>query len=88
MPEIYQVIFAALFAAFIVLVSDKAGIRDKVRDLCDAKRLCWLAKMLNCDFCFGFWLNVIFTATCYFLSSDTSWLFVPIFSAPLTRYII
>lgn len=88
MPTIYQIIIAALTTAFIILFANKSEIRIKLRDWCDIKKLSLIAKMLDCDFCLSFWMNLLFAIVCTFISCDASWLFIPIFSTPLTRFLL
>lgn len=88
MPEIYQIVLTALFCAFIILVTSKNGLRYKAQSLCATKGLTLIAQMLDCDFCFGFWLSVIISSTMFLVTMDTSYIFVPVFSAPLTRFLI
>ena len=56
MPEIYQIIIVALFAAFIILFLGKTGLRTKIRDWFDMKGVSIFADMLECDFCLSFWV--------------------------------
>lgn len=92
MPTLYQIIFIALIAAFVVLITSKTMIRYKVRDLCDenqnVKAFKYISKMLDCDFCFGFWSAFFIAVIMAFMTHDISWLFVPILSAPITRFLI
>lgn len=88
MPTIYQIIIVALAAAFIVLVAIKTQTRYKVRDLCDVHGLKLIAQMLDCDFCFGFWSGVAVAIVLSIITLDLTWITVPIFSSPLTRYLI
>lgn len=88
MPTIYQIIILALIAAFIVLVMSKIETRYKLRDLCDEKGLKQIAKMFDCDFCFGFWSAVVVAIVITIATADVKWIIAPIMSAPITRFLI
>lgn len=88
MPTIYQIIVLALIAAFIVLVMSKAETRYKLRDLCDEKGLKQIAKMFDCDFCFGFWSAVAVAVVITIVTADVGWLVSPFLSAPITRFLV
>ena len=88
MPTIYQIIVLALIAAFIVLVMSKTETRYKLRDLCDEKGLKQIAKMFDCDFCFGFWSAVVVAAVITIITADVGWLVSSILSAPITRVLV
>lgn len=88
MPTIYQIIITALAATFIVLFATVSDARYKIRDWCDTKKLSLIAKMLDCDFCFGFWTNLAIAIIITIAVQDTNYLFVPIFSAPITRFLL
>lgn len=88
MPTIYQIVILALIAAFIVLVMSKTETRYKLRDLCDEKGLKQIAKMFDCDFCFGFWSAVVVAAVITIITADVGWLVSSILSAPITRFLV
>lgn len=88
MPTIYQIIVLALIAAFIVLVMSKTETRYTLRDLCDEKGLKQIAKMFDCDFCFGFWSAVVVAIVITTVTADVGWLVSPILSAPITRFLV
>lgn len=88
MPTIYQTLIVALLAAFIILVLSKTNIRYELRDLCDTKKLKCISKMLDCDFCFGFWLAVLIAVICFAITLQCNWLIAPFLSAPLTRLLV
>lgn len=88
MSEIHKIILAALIVAFAILVLTKTGLRDKTRDAFDLKGIKFMADMIDCDLCLSFWLSVcacISTAIC---SGDISWIYVPVFSTPITRFLL
>ena len=88
MPTIYQTVIVALLAAFTILVLSKTSIRYKLRDICDTKKLKYISKMLDCDFCFGFWLAVLIAVICFAITLQHSWLIAPFLSAPITRLLV
>lgn len=88
MPTIYQIVILALIAAFIVLVMSKTETRYKLRDLCDEKGLKQIAKMFDCDFCFGFWSAVVVAIIITIATADVMWIIAPIMSAPITRFLV
>lgn len=88
MPTIYQIIVLALIAAFIVLVMSKTETRYKLCDWCDEKGFKQIAKMFDCDFCFGFWSAVVVAIVITIVTADVGWLISPILSAPITRFLV
>lgn len=88
MPTIYQIIITALAAAFLVSFATASDARYEIRDWCDTKKLSIIAKMLDCDFCFSFWTNLIVAIIISIVTQDASYLLVPIFSAPITRFLL
>lgn len=88
MSTIYQTVIVALLSAFIILVLSKTNIRYKLRDLCDVKKLNYISEMLDCDFCFGFWLAVLIAVICFAITLQCNWLIAPFLSAPLTRLLV
>lgn len=88
MPTIYQTVIVALSAAFTILVLSKTNIRYTLRDMCDAKKLKHISKMLDCDFCFGFWLAVLIAVISFAITLQCNWLITPFLSAPLTRLLV
>lgn len=88
MPTIYQIITIALFVAFIILVLNKNGYREIARNFCDKINLSLIAKMLDCDLCFSFWLSLFICLLLTFILRDVSFLLIPIFSTPITRIIL
>lgn len=88
MPTIYQIIIIALAAAFLVLFATVSGARYEIRDWCDTKKLSIIAKMLDCDFCFSFWTNLIVALIISVIAQDTNYILVSIFSTPITRFLI
>ena len=88
MPTVYQIIVLALLAAFILLLLTKTGWRYALRDHYDLTGFSRIAKMLDCDFCFSFWLSLILALVLAILYQDLAWVMAPIFSVPLTRFLL
>lgn len=88
MSEIYKIIMVALAAAFTILVLTKTGLRDKTRDAFDIKRIVFMAKMIDCDFCLSFWLSLSICVSAAISTGDNTWLVIPIFSTPITRFLL
>ena len=88
MPEICKIIIVALGAAFIVLLMNKTGLREKMRDALDLKGVKFIPDMLDCDFCISFWSAVVICFVASIFTLDFTWIFIPVFSSPLTRYFI
>ena len=78
MSEIYKIVMVALSAAFTILVFTKTGLRDKLRDAFDVKCIAFMAKMIDCDLCIS---GAI-------LTGDITLLVIPIFSTPITRFLL
>ena len=88
MSEIYKIALTALIVAFAILVLTKTGLRDKTRDAFDLKQIAFMAKMIDCDLCLSFWLSVCTCISVAIYSGDISWIYVPVFSTPLTRILL
>lgn len=84
MPTLYQVILIALIAAFSILFIGKTGIRDKIVE--KAPKL--LSMLFDCDYCLSFWTAMLMCVVMYFTTFDSSYLFVPILSTPITRFLL
>lgn len=87
MSTIYQIVITALIVAFVILFLGKTGLRLKIRDYCDKKRLRLIADMIDCDFCLSFWLCVIILI-CSFLFGHSVSLLVLVCSPPITRFLV
>ena len=88
MPTVYQIILLALLAAFILLLLTKTGWRYALRDYYDLTGFSRIAKMLDCDFCFSFWLSLVLATFLAILHRDLAWVITPIFSTSLTRFLL
>ena len=88
MPTLYQIVLIALFSAFVELFMSISGFRYWLRDQCDSMDFTLLVKMLECDFCLGFWLSVIISIIMVLITLDPSYFCVPVFATPITRFLI
>lgn len=88
MPEIYKIMYVALAAAFVILVFTKTGLREKARDFFDETGLSLLADMLDCDLCLSFWMTVIISIFIGCAVEDDSFMYIPVFATPITRFLL
>lgn len=88
MSEIHKIILTALIVAFAILVLTKTGLRDKARDAFDLKGIKFMAEMIDCDLCLSFWLSVCTCISTAVYSGDISYIYVPVFSTPITRFLL
>lgn len=88
MSEIHKIILTALVVAFVILVLTKTGLRDKTRDAFDLKHIGFMADMIDCDLCLSFWVSVCTCISAAIYSGDISWIYVPAFSTPITRFLL
>lgn len=87
-----MVLAVALVAAFILLLAGKLGAiewlqahgidskSDHVNDI--------FSKWASCHFCLSFWCAVLLSAVAVAVSGDGLLMFVPIFSTPITRFLL
>lgn len=88
MPTLYQIIFLTLLTSFILLLLTKTGVRYWLRDFYDSVGFSKIAKMLDCDFCFSFWLSLVVAMLLALMQKDLTWIATPIFSTPLIRILL
>ena len=88
MPTIYQVAVITLLTSFVIMFMNVSNLRYLIRDACDSEGLTLLAKMLNCDFCFSFWLSLLFAIFAFMLSADIRWIYTPFLSTSLIRILL
>lgn len=82
-----HVFLIAMLVAFIMLLLAKTNLRDKMRDYFDKKGITLIADMLNCDFCFSFWLGVVFVFFIWALTGHF-WYETLFCVPPLVRFIL
>lgn len=90
MPTLYQIIMVALVASFLILLSEKTEVRDKLAEYFELKKINLLSELVKCDFCLSFWTSVLITFISFIFINDMdiTYLLIPIFSTPITRYIL
>lgn len=88
MSEIHKIILTALIVAFAILVLTKTGLRDKARDAFDLKGIKFMAEMIDCDLCLSFWVSMCACISAAIYSGDISWIYIPVFSTPITRFLL
>ena len=86
MPTLYQIIITALISAFIILFLGRTGLRIRLRDFCDKRRISLIAEMLDCDFCLSFWMCLCI-ALCVSNFAMFS-LLIAICAVPITRILL
>ena len=78
------VILIGLLAAFVLLFLRKIGIIEHVQ----VKGNEFFSKMAHCDFCLSWWTCFILAFILVVLSHDARYIALPLFSTPLTRYLL
>lgn len=81
-----HIILLALATAFVILFISKIGIRDRIIER--APKL--ISEMFGCDFCLSFWTAVAIAVIAWIFSPNLTFIVIlyPVFSAPLTRFIL
>ena len=77
------VLLVSLFVTWVITVVTKFGWRDKI---IATTKIELLAKMLQCDFCFSFWISVV--CSIVLACCDPIFIIIPVFSAPISRKIL
>ena len=80
----FVLLHVALMAAFVILLIGKLGIRSMV--IAKAPKL--ISQLFDCDFCISFWVSVILAIILAILVGETTFLFIPVVSTPITRILI
>lgn len=84
MDWLVKIICLSLFAAFVILLITKIGLREWVQTF--APKL--LSKLFSCDFCLSFWICVLISFVFYIFVKDENILVLPFLASPLTRLMI
>lgn len=85
MLVVYHIICTALLAAFIILLLGKLGIRSYIAERCPVK---FISQLVDCDFCLSFWAACLITAVVAICLGDITVMLIPLFSTPLTRFLL
>lgn len=83
--ETVLIIEQAVLAAFTVLWLTASGNREALAAKTKSRKI---NKMLNCDFCISFWVNVICSAVLFLLSRDAEVAVYPFLATPITRVLL
>lgn len=81
---VFMIMAAPLTSAFIILFATVSGIRGGAAIY--APRI--LSKMVSCDFCFSFWVNLLVALFIALLFWDFTFLYLCILTTPITRLLI
>lgn len=88
MSTVYQIVIVALLAAFLILFLRKTGIAERLRNFFDKYQATKvIADMLDCDFCFSFWVCVFISILYYAAAKDFSILY-PLCATSITRFLL
>lgn len=81
-------VFITCATAFVVLFLGKIGLRDY---LIEHSRISILSKLIACDFCLCFWINLVFSTSfvLFNIPTEIPMIFVyTICSTPISRFIL
>lgn len=78
------VILMASAAAFLILTAKKRKLIEFAQMRVPRKS----AKLLSCDFCLSFWLNVILSIVLFFITKDATILLYCFVATPITRFLL
>lgn len=79
-----QIVLVGLLAAFVIIMSNRTGLRGYVTAVSTGK----ITELLQCDFCLCFWVNLIIAVTFTLCTMDVDYLYIPFFSTPFTRFLL
>lgn len=81
---VFLVFLVSLASAFVVLLMKKWGITEWMQIHGDE----YMSKLFGCDLCMSFWAAVILCLPlCMFFDSGL-YMFMPVFSTPITRMLV
>lgn len=88
MSTVYFIICAAIIvacaSAFGILLIGKLGVRDEI--IIKAPKL--ISQLFECDFCLSFWASLILAIILAIFFREFIFIFIPIISTPITRFLI
>jgi hypothetical protein len=79
---VFRAVIVAALTAFVQIVMSKIGGWDWLQ----YRSRGIVYRMLDCEFCRGFWIGVILTLP--FCLSCPGWIIVPLLSAPISRALL
>lgn len=78
------IFIVALAASFFILTITKMGIRECLMKVSNP----FFYKLLDCDFCLGFWVSCFISLFLFIIFGDAEVLVIPFFTAPLIRFLL
>ena len=81
---IEQILIVGLLAAFLIVLSNRTGLRGYATAISKGK----ITDLLQCDFCICFWVNTIVAVTFALCAGNYEYIIVPFFSTPFTRILV
>lgn len=81
---VFLTLIIALFATFIILLTERVGIREKAQ--IRAHKL--IAELSSCDFCLSFWVCLITSLVISAFSNIDIVLLTAIAATPITRKLL
>lgn len=75
------IVMVSLAAAFVVLLVKKVGIAEWMQVHGDK----YLSQLFACDFCMSFWASMIFALGLVCFMDNSAYIFIPLFSTPISR---
>jgi len=79
-----KVVLIALLVTFTIIVAEKFGIISYLQSNLKSNLL---NKLVNCYFCLSFWVAMVYCVVLSVALNDWTFLLVPIFSSPISRFI-
>lgn len=84
MSYLESIALIALGAAFAILLLGKTGARDWL--VLHSPPI--LSEAVSCDFCLSFWASALISVGMFFVTGQDYYLYLPIFTTPITRLLI
>ena len=81
---VFLTLIIALFATFVILITERIGIREKVQ--IRAPKL--IAELFSCDFCLSFWVCLLASLVTSAFSNIDIVLLTAIAATPITRKLL
>ena len=81
---VFLTLIIALFATFVILLTERVGIREKVQ--IRAPKL--MSELFSCDFCLSFWVCLITSLVISAFSNIDIVLLTAIAATPITRKLL
>ena len=78
------VVLVALLAAFMVMLVKKWGWAEWMQVHGDR----YTSQLFSCDLCMSFWAAAVITLMILCWSDNTVYVFIPVFTTPITRFLV